>query len=240
MSWSKHSGNISRQGESWAKFEMDSFEHMPASVKRDSSDFTALQTGETKKSKFIPLGATESDEDAKQKKEMLEQEGYTKGFAQGEKDGFELGEKKAEKVIENIENLFMELCRLKQDILNQSEKEILEIIFAIAKKVVHHQISFDEGIIKESVLKALQLAVEKSKIIFSVSPEDYDYVERLRPELFSEFKELKSIIITSDPKISRGGCILETPHGDVDATIETQLERIYQFLEEAFNEEKYD
>jgi hypothetical protein len=37
--------------------------------------------------------------------------------------------------------------------------------------------------------------------------------------------------VTSDPCISRGGCLLETPYGDVDATLETRLEKIYQAVE---------
>jgi flagellar biosynthesis/type III secretory pathway protein FliH len=45
---------------------------------------------------------------------------------------------------------------------------------------------------------------------------------------------VKSIVITSDPTIARGGCLLETPSGDVDASIETQLHSLYQSLKEAY------
>jgi flagellar assembly protein FliH len=129
---------------------------------------------------------------------------------------------------------------VKQEILKRNEKEILDLIFIIVEKIIHYRISSVEGIVKESVLNALNLAVEKNKIILNVNPEDYDYVEKLRPELFKKHKELKSITVTSDPSISRGGCFLETPYGDVDAGIETQLEKVYQYLQDSLNEKEDD
>lgn len=221
---------------------MDSFEPLPLFEKEDNADFISLRTEEGGKGDFIPFEEGEDNyikkkeaedilKDAYERAERLEREVYEKGFAQGEKDGLELGEKKAIKVVENIENLFNEIHQLKKEILKQYEKRTLELIFTIAKKIIHDQIELDEKAINNTVFKALHLAAEKTEIILRVNPEDFDFVERLRPEFFSKFKELKSIIVTSDPSITRGGCYLETTCGDVDATVETQLEKIYQSLE---------
>jgi flagellar assembly protein FliH len=221
---------------------MDSFEPLPLFEKEDKADFISLTTEEGEKSDFIPFEEGEGNykkkkeaedilKDAHEKAALLEREVYEKGFAQGEKDGLELGEKKAVKVIENIENLFNDIHHLKKEILRQYEERILEIIFIIAKKILHDHIALDEKAIKNTVFKALNLTTEKTEIILRVNPEDFDFVERLRPEFFSKFKELKSIIVTSDPSITRGGCFLETACGDVDATVETQLEKIYQSME---------
>ncbi|MDH3720087.1 MAG: FliH/SctL family protein [Desulfobacteraceae bacterium] len=163
----------------------------------------------------------------------IEKEAYEKSFAQGEKDGFEFGEKKAIKIIENIENIFNEIASLKHDVLKQQEREIIDLIFAVAEKIVHHEVRSKESVIKNAILDALKLAVEKSKVVFNVNPDDYDYVEKLRPEIFNQNKGLKSIIVTSDPGVSRGGCYLETPYGNIDATIESKLEKIYQCLQES-------
>ena len=85
------------------------------------------------------------------------------------------------------------------------------------------------------VICSARFIIKKSKIILRVNPEDFEYIERLRPEFFARFEELKSITATSDPSITRGGCFLETPYGDVDARVETQLERIYKSLEASFD-----
>jgi flagellar assembly protein FliH len=106
------------------------------------------------------------------------------------------------------------------------------LIFAVVEKIVHHEVRQDNTAIKEAIFNALDMAVEKSKVVFNVNPDDYDYVEKLRPNLFRQNKEIKSIVVTSDPAISRGGCFLETVRGNIDATIESKLEKIYQCFQE--------
>ena len=244
MSLSKNIRKSTGKEESWHKYEMESFEPYKLQKQGRKNDFVSLDTGEEKRSNFVPLEAWEDSGNKGKKTEddllgaqenitSIEQEAYEKGFAQGEKDGFELGEKKAVKIIENIENLFNEMTNLKHDILKQHEKEIIDLIFAVAEKIVHHEVRSKESVIKNAICDALKLAVEKSKIVFNVNPDDFDYVEKLRPEIFNQNKGLKSIVVTSDPGVSRGGCYLETPYGNIDATIESKLEKIYQCLQES-------
>jgi flagellar biosynthesis/type III secretory pathway protein FliH len=197
---------------------------------------------------FIPLSGKERasalDNDAQERllKEAaeraahLEREGYDKGFLQGEKDGFELGLKKAEKTVEALHTLLRELSALKQDLVRSHEKELVNIVFAIAKKIVWDQGLRDESLIQRTALKALRLASERSEICLRVHPDDLRWIEKVKPEFFAEFKDLKHLVVTPDPSLDRGGCLLESPCGDVDGRIETQLQEVYQVIDEAFKE----
>ena len=243
---SNMSKKMSENGLSWTTFEMESFESPYLPEEKDKTEFISLQMGGKEEADFVPFGNGSDNrekrkeaesilQEARKKIDLLEQEAYEKGFAQGEKDGLELGGKKAIKVVENIENILIEINHLKNDIIERYEKEILELIFSIAEKITHRRINLDEKAIKGTVLDALHLASDKSNVLFRINPEDFDIIEKLRPEFLARFKELKSIIVTSDPSVTRGGCFLETPYGDIDASIETQLEKIHQSLEEAYN-----
>ena len=169
--------------------------------------------------------------------EVLEEEAYEKGFAQGEKDGFEIGEKKAAKKAERLEAVLNQIQQLKQNLIKQTEKELLDMVFKIAEKVVHTQINYGTNAITDTIIHAIRIAAEKSRITLRVNPEDYEFVERLRPEIFSQFKELKTMTVNSDASVTRGGCLLETARGNVDASIETQLEKLSQAIEDAYLEE---
>jgi len=220
-----------------AGFEMGSFELTSLPKQEGDSGFVALQIDAGSGSAFVPFGGGGDDhhsQNSMDKIESIEQEAYEKGFARGEKNGLELGDTKALKIIENIENLLTEVSQLKAEMIKQHEKEIVQMVFAIAGKVIHTQVNFDEKAVRGSILNALALTAEKNNITLKINPEDFDCVEKLRPEFFSEFKDLKSIMITADPSISRGGCLLETPNGDIDASIETQLEMIHKCLQEAY------
>ena len=248
---SSNSENSGERGKAWVKFELGSFESPSLPRQTEKTGFISLQTGGVEDTDFIPLKETTDHykkrkevkdilREAQEKGDLLEREAYEKGFAQGEKDGLELGERKALKQVESIKNLLIKMNSLEQEIIGHYEKEILELVFAIAQKVVHHQIRSDDKAIEGTVLRALKLAAEKSEIILRVNPEDFDYVEKLRPEFFAAVKELKALTVTSDPSITRGGCLLEGPYGDVDGRVETQLEKIHQCLEGTFAEKNDD
>ena len=246
---SSSSENSGERGRQWVKFELGSFESASLPSQSEKTGFMSLGAGGVEGTDFIPL--KESTDHYKKKKEaedilrkaqekadLLEREAYEKGFTQGEKDGLELGERKGLKQVESIESLLGKMNSLKQEIIGHYEKEILELVFAIAQKVVHQQVKSDDKAIQGTILRAMKLAAEKSEIIVKVNPEDFDYVERLRPEFLAAIKELKALTVTSDASITRGGCFLESPYGDVDGRVETQLEKIHQCLEEAFTERK--
>lgn len=219
------------------KEKTDLFEPIALNSKREDPNFVSLKDVNPTQTEFMPYataGDIDSIPDSRERANLLEQEAYEKGFAQGEKDGFELGEKKAIKIVEKIENILVEMTALRESILKHHEKDILDLVFAIAEKITRFQIKSDATVVKDAILNTLKLAGQKGKVVIRVNPEDYDFVENMRPELFTEYKELKSIVVTSDHSISRGGCFLETPSGDVDARIGAQLEQIYQSMRETF------
>jgi flagellar assembly protein FliH len=215
------------------------FQPLFSSDQLKKNGFVQLQPEQGGTAGFSRFGASDNQQPQglltnEEKTSIVEQEAYQKGFAQGEKDGLELGETKAQKLVENLDNLLDGIGHLKGELVKRYEKEFIEMIFAIAKKVIHTHLHFEEKAIRDPILSVLELAVGKNEINLKLNPEDLDYVENLRPELFSRFQNLKTIMITSDPTIKRGGCKLESDTGDIDATIETQLEMIHKYLQEAY------
>ena len=55
-----------------------------------------------------------------------------------------------------------------------------------------------ERIVSEVVFKAVGLAAEKSEVTIRVNPEDFEYIEKLRPEFFAKFSELRMYIADID------------------------------------------
>jgi flagellar assembly protein FliH len=176
--------------------------------------------------------------EVKKRASLIESEAYEKGFAQGEKDGFEMGSKKFEKIVERIHGTLQDMLAYRQEFAKRYENEILHLICAIAGKVVRGAIKVDNEVVRETILDAFSLAADRSEVTVRVNPEDVEYLKELRPEFFDRIKELRSFTIESDPSITRGGCFMETAFGKVDACIETQLEKIGKAVEDAFGEER--
>lgn len=59
-----------------------------------------------------------------------------------------------------------------------------------------------------------------------VNPEEYDALSEVKSELISDAVKNPTITIVGDTSVEKGGCIVESDIGAVDAQITTQLEEI--------------
>jgi flagellar assembly protein FliH len=247
MSSSDKKGFRSKVEKPWSKLEMKSLAPPKAPPEAKATDFSsALVAPIADHSAFIPFpkGGQKSLREeaetilrkAEERASHREIEGYEKGFTQGEKDGFELGTKKAMKAVENMESLLRSFSQMREDIIRQHEKEILALVFSVLKKILHEQVVLDEKVIRETALQALSMATDRSAVSIRLNPEDCVSVENFRADFFSRIKELRTLKIVQDSSVKKGGCFLETPCGNVDARIDTQLECIQQSLEETFEQ----
>ena len=72
---------------------------------------------------------------------------------------------------------------------------------------------------------ALRGIVERERIIIMVNPDDLEIVKGAAEELKATLGGIEHCVIEAERRVGRGGCIVRTPVGDVDARVETKLER---------------
>ena len=77
----------------------------------------------------------------------------------------------------------------------------------------------------DSVQGALRGIVERERVIIMVNPEDLEIVKGAAEELKATLGGIEHCVIEAERRVGRGGCIVRTPVGDVDARVETKLER---------------
>lgn len=167
---------------------------------------------------------------------LMEKEAWEKGFEKGEFEGIKAGEKKALPLVTAMNTLLSEIADLKSTLLTQYEREILDLIFSVSEKIIYCEISLDQRVIQETVLHTLQLASDKEHLMLRLHPDDIGVIETLQTSSADPSGKLTAVTLKADPSVSRGGCHLETPHGDIDASIETRLKRVYQTLVHRFEE----
>jgi flagellar biosynthesis/type III secretory pathway protein FliH len=194
-------------------------------VVASAEDEVALQGGD---------GGDAEEVDEAEKLAELEKEAYRKGFEQGQRDGFAIEEKQMADKARRLENLLTELGGLKAQIVSKTEKELLELAIGIAKCVVNAEVKIDPKVIERTVRAASTLVVDRSRIRIVINPDDMEAVKGLLPELATTTKGAK-LKIAEDPTIERGGCILETGFGRINATIESQLAALQKELKAEFH-----
>lgn len=118
----------------------------------------------------------------------------------------------------------------KQQLL-QSRGEIINLIITLSKKILGQELSLPRNIIATTLQAALEQAIESEEYYVTLNPEDLAFAEEKVPDLIASIRGLERIVFKVDKSVGRGGCLLESTVCSVDATIETQLESMKDYLE---------
>lgn len=106
---------------------------------------------------------------------------------------------------------------------------MVRLCLEIASKVIRQRIEQDDKVILKNLRHALKHLLDKGRIIIRLNPADLPIVSKHCKEIKST-EGLKELILEEDSKITRGGCLIYSELGHIDARIETQLESIGQAL----------
>ncbi|MBS4000064.1 MAG: hypothetical protein KGZ71_06250 [Desulfobulbaceae bacterium] len=163
------------------------------------------------------------------------QNAYDKGFQDGQESSGAAYEKELNDHRTWIKSVHTILEKMRSEFSDEIlllEKSSIKVAIIITEHLIQREIERDNNIIFQLVRKAINSIDEESIMKLSVNPEDYEILNTQRPKLFNNKNLARTIEISPDEDVDRGGCILHTDAGIVDARISTQLESISMIIEE--------
>ena len=162
-------------------------------------------------------------------KAHAQKEGYDAGYADGFKKGEDAAREEFKPFLETIQGLISDLTRFRKDMYDKGEREMVEMVIGLAKKVIHFEFSTRDDAVQEMIRLAVQSVLDRESMVIKINPTDKGYAESFRPELHHLFGEIKNITFEAHSGVERGGCVVETNFGVVDARIDKlgeQMDRI--------------
>lgn len=115
-----------------------------------------------------------------------------------------------------------ELSELREQMATYGEHEMVQLAVEIAKKIVRREVTVDREIVISLARVALSRLHNRALASIRLHPDDYQYLAAHRDKLGTG----STVKLIEDASISRGGCLIETDFGDVDARIEQQFSEI--------------
>lgn len=154
--------------------------------------------------------------------------------ARGEKEGYEAGlargAEAAEAVIGRLEAAAAEARAARRRFLESAVTGAVDVVIEIARRVVRRETMIDRGV----VLRTVEAAVEKIRnaecVTVRVNLEDLGAAEAIRDRVLARLRSAEAVEVRADPAVDRGGAIVETEFGRVDARIAAQLDEIERAL----------
>jgi flagellar biosynthesis/type III secretory pathway protein FliH len=106
------------------------------------------------------------------------------------------------------------------------EQTAVRVGVAIAGKLVKSQIATRPELASGMIADALRLAAGQPRVTVHLHPDDLAAWGDQGPKIVESLTACADSTLVADPRISRGGCRIETIHGEIDARVETMLERL--------------
>ena len=154
-------------------------------------------------------------------KDKARQEGYQ----EGQKEGFNEGRQVAQSLIEDALTVKEEAIHKYNKMLEDAEPQILEIILQITSKVLNKKMAEDDYIVG-LIKMALDICTYTSGVTLRVSEDDYDYVLMEKDRILVLCESVDDIEVKLDRSLSRGACVVESPSGVIDASVQVQMDYI--------------
>lgn len=158
------------------------------------------------------------------------QEGFQKGSTEGYAKAYQEFKKEGAERLSRFESLLKQAEEAKFTIFKANERFLVELVYRIARLVIHKDIEKDHEFLNRLVLSLLNRINVKENVTVRIHPNDAQTMVKLRKDIETEMEGLKNLKIEISQKVKSGGCIIETDWNIVDASLDTQLEGIYEGL----------
>jgi flagellar assembly protein FliH len=152
-------------------------------------------------------------------------EGREAGFKEGKEAGFSEGKAAAEGEARQLCELIVQLEQALTKLDTEIAEELLSFAVELARKIIQHTLAVEPEAIVSATRAVLQ-TLPQSRAQIHLNPDDVDLTRSLLGEVLNQAGH----VLVEDETVSRGGCRVETPGAQIDATMETRWRRAIESL----------
>ena len=165
-----------------------------------------------------------------EKLRQIEEKAYSSGYAEGERVG--RAEATAEAKVEIqpqiqfLDNAIKAIQEEREAFFQENELHIVKLAMEIAKKIIQRELQQNPEILLYVVREAMRRVGHGGRIVVRVNPEDIKILEDTGNILGNQKSAFSAVDFVASDEVLRGGCIIDSESGIIDAQLDVQLERI--------------
>ena len=156
----------------------------------------------------------------------IEHEAYQKGLESGRELGIKNGEAESKRLINRLGEIVSRAVDVREKLIIDSEKQMAEIVLMIARKIIKDEIAERNGIVLNNIQETLKQIKNRESIDIRVNLADLDLTTSHKEQILGMMESLSKVNIYEDTRVDRGGCIIETNVGSIDARVSVQFKQI--------------
>ncbi len=148
---------------------------------------------------------------------------YRKGYDEGQKSGYNDGQSELNRLIERVHKIVESVMNRREEILRDTEQQIVDLVILMTRKIVKIISENQKGVVLSNVLSALKKVKTRCSVIIRVNIEDLKLTSEHTGEFIKRVEAVQGITVIEDSSVDKGGCVVETDFGAIDARIASQL-----------------
>jgi flagellar assembly protein FliH len=201
-----------------------------AEVKRQTDQAAIIKTdAENEAAAIIEKAKQEAAQiiaDAEAEKERIGRDSYSEGFDKGHSEGYDKGVEEVNRLIERMHKMLEAVMMRREEILQDTESQIVELVILMARKVIKILSENQKNVVMANTLAALKKVKTRGNVVLRVNLEDVKLTSSHIDEFIQHVENVKGITVIEDSAVEKGGCIVETDFGAIDARISSQLQEL--------------
>ena len=170
--------------------------------------------------------AARLEEEIRGRVEKIEAEARQKGAGEGREQGYQEGRAEVQRLIDNLQRIISAAIERRNLIIEEAETQVINLVLLIAKKVIKVISENQKNVVINNVVQALRKLKSRGEVVIRVNLADLELTSAHIGDFMKMVENVKSITVLEDSSVDRGGCILETDFGQIDARISSQLSEI--------------
>lgn len=167
-------------------------------------------------------------EHSRQESTRIKDAAYKEGYDQGYQTGLAEASNSLQNLYGDVVSLISSLQKEKEEFLRKQEVEMIELVVALAEKLIGTVFETRPEVISHVVKNTLEHVKDAQRVTVRVNPIHIPYLSG--SEEITKDTTIEKLNITEDPTIKPGDCQVVTENGFLDSILEEQLVGIRQAL----------
>lgn len=151
-------------------------------------------------------------------------QGFNEGLARGRKEGQEAAALDHKTQLVSLRASVQQVVEYRSQIRKEVEREVVDLAFAVARRILRREATLDRSAAAGIVRSCLDERSAAEVIRILVHPDDLDQVKLCVGA---------DIDVSVSSEVARGGALLETAQGQLDARIDSQIDELQTGLADA-------
>jgi len=213
---------IVKEAEQKAFEEMEQKTNEAKKIKQEAEDYAEKTTTEATQR------AEQLVSEAEEKVSSIEEEAREKGSREGREEGYREGKTEVDRLVEHLHKIINSAIAKRSEIIDESETQLINLVLQISQKVIKVISENQKNVVVNNVIQALRKLKTRNDVVIRVNLEDVNLASEHVKDFMRMVENVKSITVVEDSSVDKGGCVIETDFGEIDARISSQLNEIKQ------------